>query len=361
MLTRLAARTQGNHGNWLGQAMEVVAEKLTPIRTTTTPACQTMSDVADLHADQTERGVAVMPEDAPSWSRVLNNNIVSQLNLLRADVSSVQDNVSRLSGCVEEITSSLGVTLKRVEELEKFQTACTTEVVALKAHADHTASLVVGLQANLAHQKTEADALKKAQNVIAADLRAKLAKLETDLKEMMAGASAAIAGGSGSDSGTAWGRTVTPAPVREDAGLTAWYRQSFKLVGMAEGGDMGKQQLAEHIEKLMAEKLKGAAGAPLQVKITDAYRMGRRVEGKTREVMFRVATACEADALVKARKQLKGQHLVIRDHLTPAEFQVWKTLNEKRKQLLQGGKAAFWRGRNRLFVGEGVDAVEVKA
>jgi len=126
--------------------------------------------------------------------------------------------------------------------------------------------------------------------------------------------------------------------------------QTFKVTGVEVSEDMSSQQLAQHIERVVADKLKDRAGKSVVVNLTYARRLRPSADAKTpRKVMFKVSTMWEAEALRECRTQLKGSGITILDELTHEEVaakqQLWARFQEARK----AGKKTYFN-RARLFV-----------
>lgn len=170
-----------------------------------------------------------------------------------------------------------------------------------------------------------------------AELQKAVTSMQSDASETRTFAAVARAAGSG------------PA-IRARPQVDSQLLQTFNVTGVDVSEDMSSQQLAQHVERLIADKLKDRAGKSVVVNLTYARRLRPSAEHKTsRKVMIKVSTMWEAEALRECRTQLKGSGITILDELTHEEVaarqQLWGRFQEARK----AGKKTYFN-RARLYV-----------
>ena len=125
--------------------------------------------------------------------------------------------------------------------------------------------------------------------------------------------------------------------------ITAEEKQTFTITGVP--GDETGKSLADKIEQIISENLVDKSGEPVVVDIVDARRLimpPKDGKPKVYKAMFRVHSAFDAEAIRKARSDLRkkpGNDIYINDELTKAELQRKQQLSTTFEDRIRNAKA----------------------
>ena len=278
--------------------------------------------------------------------------LVGQINATEKVVQDVFIEVKGMAVVVEGVQ-------KEVEDLVKFRKEAMEELVTNKMLRGGLKQRLDGAEFVVGEMKQRIEALEKQAMMLAEQNK----KLMSNLAEVQKGPVSwadAVSGGGGATHSAA---LSSGAPMH----ITAEEKQTFTITGVP--GDETGKPLADKIAQIISENLKDMSGEPIVVDIVDARRL--RVppkDGKPKvdKAMFRVHSAFDAEAIRKARSDLRkkpGSDIYINDELTKAELQRKQQLSttfadriRKAKAMQAEKKCSLVRwNRAQLLMREGAD------
>lgn len=286
---------------------------------------------------------ADLEKTAPEWTQAFGQAMLDSFGAL------LQKAVSGMSARMDSFEQKLTALATRVEEGEKNTEWCKTQVGRAASSFNTLKSDVEALQASMTPAAMQSHVTEA---LAAGPIMERLAKTEADVQQLKKDFDSRPRSPSGVRTyagvladAEAEGGNNNRRPSRPDSQTL----QTFQVTGFKVDDNCSSAEVAGKLESLIAARLKDDKGKPVKVKLTDARRIGRAVEGKPRKLLMRVSTMWEAEAIVKYRTQLKGSGITILDELTEEEWAAKRQLWGQFKGARDAGKKCYFK-RARLFI-----------
>jgi hypothetical protein len=175
-------------------------------------------------------------------------------------------------------------------------------------------------------------------------MRTELAAMRAAVNELKARPTYASAvGGQGG-----WTTVPSRSAINGNPELLQFTLTGIDVAEGLRGGELGE---------LLVGTIKERIGVSVQIANAKVLPLGKTAPASSRRrIWFQVVTPLHAQDIVYNRRQLAGTGVVIHDHLSTAEYAIFKALQPKWREAKEAKMKVFWR-RAALFV----DGVEVKA
>ena len=277
---------------------------------------------------------------------------LEMVSMLVGRISKLEEDNAGLKKRVEAAEETAMKLTARLAEADAVCSRMNVDISNLKKAVREGASAELGSKMVAMQKEVQVlqDAMKSMAVPMETDgaaepqIKTELAAMRAVVDELKARPSyAAAVGGQGG-----W-TTVPSRPAT--TGSSELLQFTLTGINVAEGlrgGELGE---------LLVGTIKERIGVSVQIANARILPLGKSAPANNRRrIWFQVVTPLQAKDIVYNRRQLAGTGVVIHDHLSTAEYAIFKALQPMWREAKEAKKRVFWR-RAMLFV----DGVEVKA